>query len=81
MATVIFSSGLRQLTGASEEVHIEAANYRAAIRELRQQFPELTDSVLEKFGIAIDGVMIHSPLLETFGPNSELVFIPKIAGG
>ncbi|MFT5335617.1 MAG: hypothetical protein ACI9GB_003536, partial [Halioglobus sp.] len=32
-------------------------------------------------GIAIDGVMIHSPLLETFGPNSELVFIPKIAGG
>ena len=81
MATVIFTGGLRQLTGGTEEVHIEAASYRAAIRELRLQFPVLTDSVLEKFSVAIDGVMIQSPLLETFEPDSELVFIPKIAGG
>jgi molybdopterin converting factor small subunit len=81
MATVIFTSGLRQLAGGTAEVHIKATNYRAAIRELRLQFPVLTDSVLEKFSVAIDGVMIHSPLLETFEPDSELVFIPKIAGG
>ena len=81
MATVIFIGGLRQLTGGTEEVHIEAANYRAAIRELQLRFPALTDSVLEKFGVAIDGAIIHSPLLETLDHDSELIFIPKIAGG
>jgi hypothetical protein len=31
--------------------------------------------------VAIDGVLVHTPLLETFEPDSELVFIPKITGG
>ena len=81
MATVVITGDMRLYTGGREEAEVEATSYRAAVRELQQQFPALTDAVLEKFSVAIDGVMIQSPLLETFEVDSELVFIPKIAGG
>lgn len=81
MAHVAFIGDLRQHTGGCEETEIQATSYRAALRELQQTYPGLTDAVLEKFSVAIDGEMITSPLLETFAADSELVFFPRIAGG
>ena len=81
MPRVILGGELRHYTGAVEEVSIEALNYRAARRELQKLFPRLQDAVLDKFAVAIDGVMVQTPLLETLQPDSELVFIPRIAGG
>jgi molybdopterin converting factor small subunit len=81
MAHVVFTGDLRLHTGGREQAVVEASSYRAAIRELQRQFPALTDSVLEKFSVSIDGVLIKSPLLETLEPDSELVFFPRISGG
>ena len=81
MPAVVFIGDLRLHTGGCEETEIKATSYRAALRELQQAFPGLTDAVLEKFSVAIDGEMITSPLLETFTADSELVFFPRIAGG
>ncbi len=81
MATVVFTGDLRLHTGGCGEVEVQATSYRAAVRELQQEFPGLTAEVMDKFSVSIDGVLIRSPLLETFEADSELVFIPKIAGG
>ncbi|MBT4521469.1 MAG: MoaD/ThiS family protein [Halieaceae bacterium] len=81
MASVVFASDMRQHTGGCGQTRVNATGYRAALRELSEAFPQLSDAVFEKYSIAIDGVIILSPLLETFEPDSELVFIPRIAGG
>ena len=81
MTTVFFASEMRQHTGGLQYTQIEATSYRRALRELSRDFPGLTDDVYKKFSVAIDGAIIHQPLLETFQADSELVFIPRIAGG
>lgn len=80
MAQVIFAAEMRSLTGV-EDVQIQATSYRAALRQLKEKFPQLTDDVFDKFAVAIDNIMIQSPLLETFQAQSELVFVPKIPAG
>ncbi|MCX2981017.1 hypothetical protein EYC98_09090 [Halieaceae bacterium IMCC14734] len=86
MPTVVLTGDLRRYTGLGEqgqieEVQVQALNYRAVRRELQAMFPLLEDAVLDKYGVAIDGVMVQTPLLETLEPDSELVFIAKIAAG
>ena len=81
MTTVFFADEMQQHTGGRKQVQIAATSYRLALRELSGEFPGLTEAVYEKFSIAIDGTIIHTPLLETFQADSELVFIPRIAGG
>ncbi|HEY6130640.1 MAG TPA: hypothetical protein VIV27_01410 [Halioglobus sp.] len=81
MARVIFSPELQRYTDGTREIEVSASRYQNLILELRQHFPALTDAVIEKHALAIDGMLIHTPLLETFNSDSELVFITKIAGG
>lgn len=80
MATVSFPSNLRRLTGEAQ-VTVAAGAYRDLINELCARYPELSEEVLRKQAIAIDGRVVQEPLLETFGADSELVFVTKIAGG
>ncbi|MDB3856354.1 hypothetical protein N9284_02565 [Halieaceae bacterium] len=80
MAKVIFAAEMRLLTGV-EDTQIQATSYRAALRELKQKFPQLSDQSFDKFAVAIDNIMIQSPMLETFQEQSELVFVPKIPAG
>lgn len=81
MARVIFGSDLLSQTGGLGEVEVTARSYRDLLLELQRLFPALADGTLEKLAIAIDGVIIHEPLLQTFGEHSELVFVPRIAAG
>jgi molybdopterin converting factor small subunit len=81
MARVIFGSDLLPQTGGQGEVEVAARNYRDLLLELQRRFPQLGDDTLEKLAIAIDGVIIHEPLLQTFSADSELVFVPRIAAG
>jgi hypothetical protein len=81
VARVIFTSDLQRLTDGAREVEIAATNYRELAGKLRQRFPALTDAVLAKYAVAIDGMLIQMPLLEPINSTSELVFVTKIAGG
>ena len=81
MATVFFADEMQQYTGGRRKIEIEAGDYRRALSELSCKFPELTSELYDKFSVAIDGAIIHTPLLEKFQSNSELVFIPKLSGG
>ncbi|MEH6591782.1 MAG: hypothetical protein V7746_16095 [Halioglobus sp.] len=81
MTTVVLADELQAYTGNVRQLEIDATTYRAAIAELQQRFPGLSPELLASFSIAIDGSIVHAPLLESFTATSELVFIPKIASG
>lgn len=81
MAKVIFSSDLQRFTNSTKEVEVSASRYQELVLELHQRFPALTAEIIGKHSIAIDGVIIHTPLLETFNSDSELVLTRRIAGG
>ena len=81
MAKVIFTSDLQRFTGGAREVEVAAGSYQQLVAELQQRFPALTDAIIGRYGLAIDGAIIQTPLLERFGNDSELVFVTRIAGG
>jgi hypothetical protein len=81
MATIFFADEMQQYTDGRRKIEIKARDYRRALAELSSEFPELTSELYDKFSVAIDGAIIHTPLLEKFQADSELVFIPKISGG
>lgn len=81
MPKVVFDSFLKQYTAGIGEVFIAAGDYRAAVEELLTRFPELPRDIVERYRVAIDGVIVHRPFLESLGERSELRFISLIGGG
>lgn len=80
MAHVIFSSELQRLTG-EDKAEVAAADYRALLEVLTARYPRLEHKMLLEMAVAIDGVIIHDPLLEQVDSNSEVHFLYKISGG
>lgn len=80
MALVIFSSELQRLTREAS-AEISARNYQQLVVEIENRFPELTANYLMTLAVAIDGEIVHSPLLEQLSENSEVHFLYRISGG
>ena len=80
MATVFFSNELQVFTG-EEKAEVSAENYRELLAELTIKYPDLKKSEIVDMAIAIDGEIVHEPLLESIPPNAELHFFHFIAGG
>ncbi len=80
MATVIFSSELQKLTG-EEQTSVKARIYKDIIVELITRYPSLEEENLMKMAIAIDGEIVHNPLLEVIDETSELHFLYRLSGG
>jgi hypothetical protein len=81
LALVTLSADLQRYTGGISELEVAACKYQDLVVELRQRFPGITQDIIDKQAIAIDGMVIQTPMLETFDTDSELVFITRIAGG
>ncbi len=80
MATVIFSSELQRITG-EEKTTVDAKSYRELIDSLTSHYAKLDADTLMAMAVAIDGEIIHDPLLESVDPNSEVHFLYRISGG
>jgi len=80
LATVVFSSEQQKLTGESR-TKVESRDYRALIQELLAHYPSLDPAEMREMAIAIDGVIIHDPMLETFDKDAEIHFLHFVAGG
>lgn len=81
MPRVVLSPAMARFTGGAREVDLDALSYRALVAELRERFDGLPEELIRKQAIAIDGMIVQEPLLETFRPDSEVVLVAKIAGG
>lgn len=75
------SARVRAFTGGVAAFDVGATSVRALIAELDQRFPGLGTHVEESMAIAIDGEIHQDALGARLAPGSEVVLIPKIAGG
>ncbi|MCB1644419.1 MAG: MoaD/ThiS family protein [Pseudomonadales bacterium] len=80
MAKVLFSSEQQKLTGVPEATFNET-DYRSLTEAMIRRFPALDRASLLDMAIAINGEIIHEPLLEKIPPDSDVHFFPFIAGG
>lgn len=80
MATVVFSSELQRLTG-EEKTSVSANTYRELVDQVTARYHGLDREEIMNMAVAIDGVIIHDPLLEPIGPDSEVHFLYRISGG
>lgn len=83
MPKVVFSSGSPSLalTRGQTEFEVEATTFRRLVLELDAKFPGLGKQVEEGMAIAIDGEIFQDAYHAELKPGSEIVLIPKIAGG
>jgi len=63
MAKVVFSTELQRHTGGEEEAEVDATSYRGLVAGLVDRYEDLTRDELMKMAVAIDGEIIHDPLL------------------
>jgi molybdopterin converting factor small subunit len=75
------AQSVRQLTGGLDHFEVEAASVRELLAALEQRFPGLGRLASTEMAIAIDGDIHHDALGEALAPDSEVVLIPRIAGG
>ena len=63
------------------EVELDVANVRQMFAALAERYPELRDHLENEVAVAIDGEVYQDALLQAIGEESEVVLVPKIAGG
>ena len=80
MATVVFSSELQALTGEEQTV-VDVGVYRDLVEQLVARYELLDKNKLLEMAVAIDGEIIHHPLLEKIQDTSEVHFLYRISGG
>lgn len=87
MALVWIPPLLRDLTGGRETDHAPGANVGQIIDSLEQHFPGVRGRLCKDGGlrpglaVSIDGQVARFGMLESVGPDSEVHFLPAIAGG
>ncbi len=78
---------MREVTGGTEKVTVEAANVREAIRALEGLYPGLVGLLIQNdqlgkgIAIAVDGRIVRRGLYEPLQSDSEIYFIPALGAG
>jgi sulfur-carrier protein len=78
---VIMGSNCRPFTGGQTEFEVTATSFRRLIGELETRFPGLGQQVEDGMAVAIDGLIYQDAYGAKLAPDSEIILIPKIAGG
>ena len=87
MATIFIPAQLRILTAGTEKLEMDVHNVREVIDQLEQHFPGIRDRLCQEdqispsLQISIDSVITSRGMIANIQPNSEVHFIPAIAGG
>ena len=87
MATVWIPALMRSLADGQESVHVADGTLREVIAAVEAKFPGMRarlcdgDVVRPGLSVVIDSQVSRAGLSESIGENSEVHFIPAIAGG
>ena len=87
MATIFIPAQLRTLTAGIEQLEMDVYNVREVINQLEQNFPGIRDRLCQQdqlspsLQVSIDSVITSRGMIAKIQPNSEVHFIPAIAGG
>jgi molybdopterin converting factor small subunit len=80
MATIHFSSDLRSRTGGVEEIVVAAPRLHELVDAVVARFPDLAP-VIRDMAVAVDGEIYQEAGYEDLQPDSDVHFVPRIAGG
>ena len=78
---------MREVTGGTEKVTVEATNVREAIRALENLYPDLAGLLIQNdqlgkgIAVAVDGRIVRRGLYEPLQSDSEIHFIPALGAG
>ena len=81
MARIVLTGNLRLYTEGVTELELESGSIRSLIRELRRRYPDIPEDIEDELAISIDGVLHQDDWFAKIGPDSEVHFLPRIAGG
>jgi molybdopterin converting factor small subunit len=81
VAVVVIPRALRDRAGGQERLRVDAPDVRRLLAELDRRYPGLGEALARNAAVAIDGEILPDPLLEPIGPESEVHFLPRVAGG
>ena len=81
MAHVTFINQLRQFTGGTTSLNVEANSVQQLLRVLGEAYPALAPHLEAGVAIAIDGQIYQDALFQPIGPDSDVHILPMIAGG
>ena len=87
MPTVFIPAQLRELSGGTQSVELEAKNVREIVYQLDVMFPGFKDrscidgNISPSLQVSIDSVMTSRGMIAKVQPHSEVHFIPAIGGG
>ena len=81
MVRVRVWGSLRTATGGAAEVQVEAANIREMLDRLVEQYPGLGPQVARGVSVSVDGLVYRDAWLTPISPTSEVVLLPRLAGG
>lgn len=87
MPTVFIPAQLRELSGGTQSVILEARNVREIVCQLDAIFPGFKDRICidgdisPSLQVSIDSVMTSRGMIAKVQPHSEVHFLPAIGGG
>ena len=81
MARVYLSRDLLSGTGGIDVVEIDAPRVHELVAQLVARFPRLTAEMFDRLAVAIDGEIHNDAEYLPLGADSEVHFVPRIAGG
>ena len=81
MAQVQIWGSLRAAAGGAEVVEIEAASIGEMLEQLVIAHPGLRPQIERGVSVSIDGMIFSESWLAPILPDSEVVLLPKLAGG
>ena len=81
MARITLSSSLAPFTEGVLELELDVANVRQLFQTLGERYPELRSQLESGVAVAIDNEIYQDALLQPIARDSEVILIPKIAGG
>jgi molybdopterin converting factor small subunit len=81
MVKVTVWGSLQNATENLAEVEVEAKNIRELLARLTEQYPGLKPQIDRGVSVSIDGQIYSKSLIAEIKPGSEVVLLPRLAGG
>jgi molybdopterin synthase sulfur carrier subunit len=81
VARITLSSSLAPFTEGVLELELDVGNVRQLFQTLGERYPELRSQLEAGIAVAIDDEIYQDALLQPIARDSEVILIPKIAGG
>lgn len=78
---------MQKLTEGQTQIAVEGATVRQVVEALEERYPGFKDRIVAddriktEIAVAVDGEVVAAGLRARVGPESEVHFLPALAGG